>query len=47
VSSPESRLAALIPEVTHDQRLRNNLVHFGAFVGGIALIVLTGVLLEA
>ena len=36
----------LIPEVKHDQRLRNNLVHFGAFVGGIALIVLTRVLLE-
>jgi zinc and cadmium transporter len=37
----------LIPEVKHDQRLRNNLVHFGAFVAGIALIVLTRMLLEA
>jgi zinc and cadmium transporter len=37
----------LIPEVTHDRRLLNNLIHFGAFVGGIALIVLPRVLLEA
>jgi zinc and cadmium transporter len=36
----------LIPEVKHDQRLRNNLVHFGAFVGGISVIVVTRVLLE-
>lgn len=31
----------LIPEVKHDQVLRNNLVHFVAFVGGIGLIVAT------
>jgi hypothetical protein len=37
----------LIPEVKHDRRLLNNLIHFCAFVGGIALIVLTRVLLEA
>jgi zinc and cadmium transporter len=36
----------LIPEVKHDQRLQNNLIHFGAFVGGIAVIVVTRVLLE-
>lgn len=36
----------LIPEVKHDRRLRNNLVHFGAFVGGISVIVLTRALLE-
>jgi hypothetical protein len=29
-----------------DRRPRNNLIHFGAFVGGIAVIVLTRVLLE-
>jgi hypothetical protein len=23
--------------VTHDRRLRNNLIHFGAFIGGIAV----------
>jgi hypothetical protein len=33
-------------EVEHDERLRNNLIHFGAFVGGIAAIVVTRVLLE-
>jgi zinc and cadmium transporter len=36
----------LIPEVKHDRRLRNNVIHFGAFVGGIAVIALTRVLLE-
>lgn len=36
----------LIPEVKHDRRLRNNLIHFAAFVGGISLIVLTRVLFE-
>jgi zinc and cadmium transporter len=36
----------LIPEVKHDQRLRNNLIHFVAFVGGISVIVITRVLLE-
>jgi zinc and cadmium transporter len=35
----------LIPEVKHDRRLRNNLIHFAAFVGGIKVIVLTQVLL--
>jgi len=29
----------LIPEVKHDRLLRNNLVHFGAFVGGILVIL--------
>ena len=36
----------LIPEVKHDRRLRNNLIHFAAFVGGIGVIVVTRVLLE-
>ncbi|HEY7442791.1 MAG TPA: ZIP family metal transporter, partial [Vicinamibacterales bacterium] len=36
----------LIPEVKHTQWLRSNLVHFGAFVGGISVIVVTRVLLE-
>jgi zinc and cadmium transporter len=36
----------LIPEVKHAQWLRSNLVHFGAFVGGISVIVVTRVLLE-
>jgi zinc and cadmium transporter len=36
----------LIPEVKHDRLLRNNLVHFGAFVGGIVLILATRALLE-
>jgi zinc and cadmium transporter len=36
----------LIPEVKHDRRMRNNLIHFIAFVGGISVIVLTRVLLE-
>jgi zinc and cadmium transporter len=31
----------LIPEVKHDRRLRNNLVHFGAFMLGIAAILVT------
>ena len=31
----------LIPEVKHDRLLHNNLVHFGAFLGGIALILVT------
>jgi zinc and cadmium transporter len=31
----------LIPEVKHDRLLRNNLIHFGAFVGGIVLILVT------
>lgn len=36
----------LIPEVKHDRRMRNNLIHFGAFVAGISVIVLTRALLE-
>ena len=36
----------LIPEVKHDQRLGNNLIHLGAFVGDTAVIVVTRVLLE-
>jgi zinc and cadmium transporter len=37
----------LIPEVKHDRLLRNNLVHFGAFAGGIFVIVATRVWLTA
>jgi len=37
----------LIPEVKHDTRLRNGLLHFGAFGAGIALIVVTRLLLES
>jgi zinc and cadmium transporter len=36
----------LIPEVKHDRLLRNNLVHFSAFVAGISLILVTRTLLE-
>ena len=36
----------LIPEVKHDRRLGNNLVHFAAFVAGASIIVLTRTLLE-
>jgi zinc and cadmium transporter len=31
----------LIPEVKHDRRLRNNLVHFAAFIAGIGVILWT------
>jgi len=31
----------LIPEVKHDRLLRNNLIHFAAFVGGVSVILLT------
>lgn len=31
----------LIPEVKHDRRLRNNLVHFGAFIAGVSVILVT------
>ena len=31
----------LIPEVKHDRRLQNNLVHFAAFVSGIGVILAT------
>lgn len=37
----------LIPEVKHDARLRNSLLHFGAFVAGVALIVMTRLFLES
>lgn len=36
----------LIPEVKHERRLANNLIHFGAFVAGISVIPLTRALLE-
>jgi zinc and cadmium transporter len=36
----------LIPEVKHDQRLRSNLVHFGAFISGILVIVVTRAVFE-
>jgi len=35
----------LIPEVKHDRRLTNNLIHFGAFVAGVSVIALTRLLL--
>jgi hypothetical protein len=35
----------LIPEVKHDRRLRNNLIHFAAFVAGIAVILATRILI--
>jgi zinc and cadmium transporter len=31
----------LIPEVKHDRLLRNNLIHFGAFILGVSVILLT------
>lgn len=35
-------LFSLIPEVKHDRRLSNNLVHFAAFVSsGVGLILVT------
>ena len=36
----------LIPEVKHDRLLRNNLVHFGAFVAGVLLITVTRILVS-
>jgi zinc and cadmium transporter len=36
----------LIPEIKHDRRLPNNLVHFGAFLSGMLVILATRVLLE-
>ena len=36
----------LIPEVKHDKVMRNNIVHFAAFAGGVALIVATRLLFE-
>jgi zinc and cadmium transporter len=35
----------LIPEVKQDRRLRNNLIHFAAFLGGIAVILATRILI--
>jgi zinc and cadmium transporter len=37
----------LIPEVKHDRRLRNNLVHFAAFAAGILVIAGARALVEA
>lgn len=37
----------LIPEVKHDRHLHNNLLHFGAFVAGISVILVTRALLDA
>jgi zinc and cadmium transporter len=37
----------LIPEVKHDRRLQNNLVHFVAFVSGVGLILVTRAMLSA
>jgi hypothetical protein len=31
----------LIPEVKHDRRLQNNIVHFAAFASGVGLILVT------
>lgn len=31
----------LIPEVKHDRLLRNNIVHFFAFISGVAVILAT------
>ena len=31
----------LIPEVKHDSRLQNNLIHFAAFASGVGLILVT------
>lgn len=36
----------LIPEVKHDLVLRNNLIHFGAFVAGMLLILVTRFVFE-
>jgi zinc and cadmium transporter len=36
----------LIPEVKHDLVLRNNVIHFGAFVGGVLLILVTRLVFE-
>lgn len=37
----------LIPEVKHDRLLRNNLIHFSAFLGGVAIIVVTRAVFHA
>jgi zinc and cadmium transporter len=36
----------LIPEIKHDRRLRNNVVHFTAFMAGVVVIALTRVAVE-
>jgi zinc and cadmium transporter len=36
----------LIPEVKHDRRLRNNLIHFASFIAGILVILGTRLLFE-
>ena len=36
----------LIPEVKHDRVLRNNLIHFAAFLAGIAVILGTRLIIE-
>jgi zinc and cadmium transporter len=36
----------LIPEVKHDLVLRNNMIHFGAFVAGVFLILVTRFVFE-
>ena len=37
----------LIPEVKHDRLLRNNLIHFMAFITGVAVIVVTRALFQS
>jgi zinc and cadmium transporter len=37
----------LIPEVKHDRLLRNNLIHFAAFLAGTCLILITRLALES
>jgi len=37
----------LIPEVKHARLLRDNLIHFGAFVAGMGVILLTRTLIHA
>jgi zinc and cadmium transporter len=36
----------LIPEIKHDRQLRNNVVHFAAFVAGVLVIVVTRLAVE-
>ena len=36
----------LIPEVKHDRLLRNNLIHFVAFIAGVAVIIATRALIQ-
>jgi hypothetical protein len=37
----------LIPEVKHDRHLLNNLIHFGAFVSGVCVILVTRAVFHA